>query len=124
MKRAAVAKITNAKGEILFLLRAKKPYGLCLPGGKIDAGETSEQACIREVFEETGIVLANDQLKFVKNVESYNGTPVAIFEVTLDHSPKILINPAEHHNERWLVLSEETLKTYHFAGKTLDWLLS
>lgn len=31
--------------------------GVCLPGGKIDPGETAEQAACRELYEETGIRL-------------------------------------------------------------------
>lgn len=34
------------------------------PGGKIESGETPQQACIREVFEETGHTVQPDRLLF------------------------------------------------------------
>lgn len=49
--------IVNKDGKILMIKRVKNEDNLIwsFPGGKIENGETKEQACIREVFEETGI---------------------------------------------------------------------
>ena len=49
--------IVNKDNKVLMVKRAKKEGDLLwvFPGGKIEDGETSEQACIREVFEETGL---------------------------------------------------------------------
>jgi len=49
--------IVDKEGKILMIKRAKKEDNLlwAFPGGKIEEGETKEQACIREVYEETGI---------------------------------------------------------------------
>ncbi len=43
--------------SVLFVKRGREPAKglLALPGGFIDAGETAEEACRRECFEETGI---------------------------------------------------------------------
>lgn len=39
-----------------FLLTKREDNGTwCLPGGAVDAGESVAEACIREVFEETGL---------------------------------------------------------------------
>ena len=39
-----------------ILLTRRTDNGLwCLPGGKIDPGESVAEACVREVFEETGL---------------------------------------------------------------------
>lgn len=53
---ATVAVILNPRGEILVARRANEPARgtLDLPGGFVDAGESVEAGCLREVKEETG----------------------------------------------------------------------
>lgn len=51
------AVITDESGRMLLILRSHEPgKGLwSVPGGRIEPGETDEQAVIREVREETGL---------------------------------------------------------------------
>ncbi len=42
----------------------------CLPGGKLDWGETFEEGAIREVQEETGITIADPQVISVHNCKN------------------------------------------------------
>jgi 8-oxo-dGTP diphosphatase len=44
------------------LLMAKPKRGWGLPGGHIDSGETPEECCKREVFEETSVTIKNLKL--------------------------------------------------------------
>jgi 8-oxo-dGTP pyrophosphatase MutT (NUDIX family) len=56
---AVVALIEHPSGDGRFLAinRPGRPHDVAMIGGKIDAGETTEQALVREVREETGIVI-------------------------------------------------------------------
>ena len=48
--------VPNASGRVLVLRRANSAYapgGWCLPGGKVDFGDTVEKTVIKELFEET-----------------------------------------------------------------------
>ncbi|GLC88153.1 NUDIX domain-containing protein [Lysinibacillus piscis] len=47
------------KHENKWLCTIHKQRGVEVPGGKVEAGETLEQAAIREVFEETGVHAKN-----------------------------------------------------------------
>lgn len=121
MKKTVLVIINNEKGETLFLLRAKKPFGWALPGGKVNDGETSKEGLIREVFEETGIDISSYEIIFVKSDVSITGNPVEIFSVKLDHTPVVVINKKEHLNKKWIWLS----LTYNLvlAGNTQNFIL-
>jgi ADP-ribose pyrophosphatase YjhB (NUDIX family) len=41
--------------RIVMIQRKYPPPGWALPGGFVDAGETLEEACVREAIEETGL---------------------------------------------------------------------
>jgi 8-oxo-dGTP diphosphatase len=55
MKPAAIAVILNSEKDQLLLIQRRDAPVWVLPGGGIDAGETAEQAVIRETLEETGL---------------------------------------------------------------------
>ena len=61
LPKQAVCAIILSKTGILSVTR-KHSHLLCLPGGKVDQGETLTEAMVREVHEETGISL--DESKF------------------------------------------------------------
>jgi 8-oxo-dGTP diphosphatase len=56
--------ITDAAGRLLLIKRGHEPgKGLwSIPGGRVEPGETDQQAVIREVREETGLVVRPGRL--------------------------------------------------------------
>lgn len=58
--RCVGAVVRDAAGRLLVIQRGHDPHrGLwSLPGGRIEAGESPEQAVVREVREETGLVVS------------------------------------------------------------------
>ncbi|MBX4196129.1 NUDIX hydrolase [Candidatus Pacearchaeota archaeon] len=61
--------LTNERDEILFLKRANEKYEpgkWCLPGGKVEYGQTLEDACKDEVKQETDLDISNLERLFYK----------------------------------------------------------
>lgn len=92
---ATVAIIENERGELLIARRACEPAKgtLDLIGGFVDPGERSEEAIIREIKEETGIEVHEDQLTYLftlPNTYCFSNfivhTTDAFFHVLIDSS--------------------------------------
>jgi len=70
-KRAAAgALIRDERGRVLFVVPNYKPW-LDIPGGIVDEGESPHAACVREVQEETGLVVPVGPLLVVDWVPSH-----------------------------------------------------
>jgi 8-oxo-dGTP pyrophosphatase MutT (NUDIX family) len=116
----------TADGPRVLLLRAYRNWDL--PKGRLEDGETSLEAAIREVREETGL----DRLEFAWGEESidtepYAGGKVVRFYVarTNDAGVTLPINPAigraEHHSYRWLPLEAAIGLTVPRLQRVLTW---
>jgi 8-oxo-dGTP diphosphatase len=103
-KSATVACLHNNK---LLLLRrgptAKWNAGkYCLPGGKLESGETLKDCALRELYEETNIVTYRDSLTpIVIDYEKYSKT---VFVTSL--SSDIVTLNWEHDDYVWVTLYE------------------
>jgi 8-oxo-dGTP pyrophosphatase MutT (NUDIX family) len=64
MREGADALIRDPDGRVLLVRRADDRRW-AMPGGWVDPGETPAQAAVREAFEETGLVVADPQLRHI-----------------------------------------------------------
>lgn len=72
--QAVTALLFNEEGKILAVSRRDNHNDFGLPGGKLDEGETHEQAIIREVKEETGLELSDLKEYYVREDVGYIST--------------------------------------------------
>ncbi len=83
-------------------------------GGRIDAGETSIEACIREAREETGLKLRPSDLRLLCIIEHPNtgmGMLHFVYATAIDERVRITLNE-ESYEYRWFAmgnLPESTL---------------
>ncbi len=102
----------QVNGKILLLqrsIRQSQSGTWGLPGGKLEKGETHEQAALRELFEETHIALSPQQIVspmkpfFIRTQElSYT---FHVFYMPLAQMPNLLLSP-EHAAYAWTSVQE------------------
>ena len=102
--------------KALFCIRAKQPYkGLYnFVGGKVEEGETNDEAAYRELFEEIGISKNDINLdhfmdlnyfKYENNIQVYYGI--------LQKDVKLV---EEKNKLEWVEINENLLDNSKFAG--------
>jgi 8-oxo-dGTP diphosphatase len=59
--------VVNRRGELLLVRRGGEPFKGCwaLPGGFMEMDETIEHCAVRELQEETGIAMTEDDLRLI-----------------------------------------------------------
>jgi len=93
-----------------------------LPGGKLEHGETMEQAIIREMFEETGLTVKVRQLLYLCDVSPMN----KVIHVTflLKYISGEIILPDNAHEENpisdVIFVDANSLYDYGFSNKFID----
>ena len=106
-------------GELLLLRRANyiRKFGgkWSFPGGHIDSNETSKNAIIRELKEETGIII-NDPIFFETYTYSNNDTS-DIYFIKLIDKPVIKIS-REHAQFKWVDINDIDNYKEKFAGES------
>ena len=70
-----VGAIIMRGNKILMVGNKARPEYLYSVGGRIKFGETSEEAVVREVFEETGVKLEVERLGFINENYFYGDAP-------------------------------------------------
>jgi 8-oxo-dGTP diphosphatase len=91
----AGAIVRDARGRLLMIRRGTPPgQGLwSVPGGRVEPGETTEQAAVREVLEETGLLVQLTGLAGVVELTGPDGVVYVVedfFAVPPDSDPQQL----------------------------------
>ncbi|MCA9332911.1 NUDIX domain-containing protein [Candidatus Saccharibacteria bacterium] len=101
-KPAVVCIITNERGEVLVATRAHDPGKgkIDSPGGFIDAYETAEQAAVRELKEELGLDIDEQELELIftqANKYPYQGIVFSIVDIyfRVRVSSSVVIKPQD-----------------------------
>ena len=104
--------IMEYNNKFLILYRKpNKPNGDTwgLPAGKVDNGETDEQAIVREIYEETGYKANLDELEllgeFRFNFPDYI-VDFPTFRIKLKQQFNVAHKPDEHEDYKWVTKEE------------------
>jgi 8-oxo-dGTP diphosphatase len=115
--------IRDDDGRVLLLQRRAGSIGgggWCLPGGKIDLGQSPEQAVAAEVKEETNLEVDDARLLFVRDSPpSIDGT-IHVLELVYecDASGNLNIND-ESDDYAWQELDEVSTKNVVFGHEQI-----
>lgn len=102
--------------KALFCIRAKQPYkGLYnFVGGKVEEGETNDEAAYRELFEETGISKNDINLDHFMDINYFKyENNIQVYYGILQNEVKLV---EEKNKLEWVEINEELLDNSKFAG--------
>lgn len=93
--KQAVCGILIENGKILSVSRKDDHTQLGLPGGKVDDGETPEQAIIRECLEETGIFVSVSSNKTFESMDNDYHVTCYLLERNSNEDITFIVDEAE-----------------------------
>jgi len=108
-KIVAKALVRNLDGKLLLLYRGKThphfPGHLDLPGGEVEEGEQIKDAIIREIQEETGIVITSSQTSKAFEI-NYPNVNHVLFNANVSENDLAVRLSWEHQGYEWLSVEE------------------
>jgi 8-oxo-dGTP diphosphatase len=106
----ALALRDSETGHYLLARRKKSEAGAGaweFPGGKVELGETQQQALVREIQEELGLNLSAAELSFVaENTHDYGHRPIRIFLWQHEQKGRPEVTLVDHDKVGWYSLDE------------------
>lgn len=102
--------------NVLFCIRSKEPYkGLYnFVGGKVEEGESNEEAAYRELFEETGISRKDIELDYFMDLNYFKyENNIQVFYGILKNDVTLV---EEKNRLEWVEINDELLNNEKFAG--------
>ncbi|WP_059170400.1 NUDIX hydrolase [Bacillus sp. FJAT-27445] len=120
MKRVDVVYglIVNEENRVLMV--KNEGAGWTLPGGAVEKGETLTTALIREVMEETGLVVEAGRLLAVNEAfRPDRGSHVLFFtfQVKVTGGKVSILHPDEIEELKWVdMITADSLMPYHVGG--------
>ncbi|UJP08801.1 NUDIX domain-containing protein [Microbacterium sp. KUDC0406] len=106
----SAAVITDSEGRAL-LVRKNGTERFMQPGGKPETGETAAETLVRELREELGLVVFQDQLRplgtFVSDAANEPGHRVVATVFAMTAEPEEVVVQAELAELRWIAESEQ-----------------
>ncbi|MFE6734500.1 NUDIX domain-containing protein [Microbacterium sp. NPDC057650] len=106
----SAAVITDSEGRAL-LVRKIGTERFMQPGGKPEAGETAAETLVRELREELGLVVFQDQLRplgtFVSDAANEPGHRVVATAFAMSAEPEDVVAQAELAELRWITEAEQ-----------------
>ena len=94
-----------------------------MPGGKMEFGESSEEAAIREVLEETGLSVDKKNLKLISvgndRTEDAHFITIGFLCENFSGDPKVM-EPEEIVEWRWFELAEYPLNIFFPSGRIIN----
>lgn len=124
IKLVAKSALINDEGKILVLTRSatdpRRPGGLDFPGGEIEAGEDILEGVCREIQEEVGITLRQEDLHLIytnaADKDDKGKVVLRFLCVARVNDPKVQLS-FEHSGYAWMTLEEvvEKFETVSWA---------